>query len=103
MRDGYYNKFGVRIGRTEWGQLMQDQEYKRVDMTTLPDGKVVSTVWIGIDHNWMDGPPLIFETMVFPEDSWSELQTKRYETLSDAVEGHRQTVKEWTKKITALI
>lgn len=25
----------------------------------------VSTVFMGLDHNWGDGPPLLFETMVF--------------------------------------
>lgn len=25
----------------------------------------ISTVFIGIDHSWGDGPPLLFETMVF--------------------------------------
>ncbi len=25
----------------------------------------ISTLWLGINHNYGDGPPLIFETMVF--------------------------------------
>lgn len=29
-----------------------------------PDYRV-STVFLGIDHNWGEGPPLLFETMVF--------------------------------------
>lgn len=25
----------------------------------------VSTVFLGLDHQWQDGPPLVFETMIF--------------------------------------
>src|SRR5262245_21922827 len=49
----------------EWGRRMEDIEYKRVAETTLGD-YWISTVWLGIDHNWMrQGPPIIFETMIF--------------------------------------
>jgi hypothetical protein len=31
----------------------------------LPDGSHLSTVWLGLDHSHIMGPPLIFETMRF--------------------------------------
>jgi hypothetical protein len=37
----------------------------RVAYDELPDGSHLSTVWLGIDHQWGLGPPLIFETMRF--------------------------------------
>ena len=29
------------------------------------DGVRVSTVFLGLDHSWGDGPPRLFETMIF--------------------------------------
>lgn len=29
------------------------------------DGVKVSTIFLGLDHNWGDGPPVLWETMVF--------------------------------------
>lgn len=50
----------------------------------------VSTVFLSIDHQWGDGPPLIFETMVFggPLDS----ECERYSTEQEAIEGHERWV-----------
>jgi len=31
----------------------------------LPDGSHLSTVWLGIDHSFLMGPPQLFETMRF--------------------------------------
>jgi hypothetical protein len=46
----------------------------------------VSTVFLGLDHRWGDGPPLLFETMVFggPLNGNQE----RYSTWDAAAEGH---------------
>jgi hypothetical protein len=64
--------------------------------TTLPDGKWVSTVWLGIDHRFGgDGPPLIFESMVFSKAGGDELDCKRFATLGDARTGHDAMVLKW--------
>jgi hypothetical protein len=64
-----YDRDGERIGFRRWHELMADLDYRRVAETTIAPGHEriwVSTVWLGIDHNFGgDGPPLIFETMVF--------------------------------------
>jgi hypothetical protein len=76
----------------------------------------VSTVCLGIDHNWSDeGPPILFETMVFPdltvypeETTWEHIARaeaaaalldadlldfqQRYSTWSEAEEGHARVV-----------
>lgn len=46
----------------------------------------VSTVFLGIDHQFGDGPPLLFETMVFggKHDDYCE----RYSTWDEAAVGH---------------
>lgn len=54
----------------------------------------VSTVWMGHDlAPWRDGPPIIFETMIFAADShpWDNACT-RYATEAEALEGHDRTV-----------
>ena len=47
---------------------------------------MVSTVFLGIDHQHDDGPPHLFETLVFggPMDDAME----RYSTWADAEAGH---------------
>ena len=75
----------------EWEQrqraIASGHDSYRVARTDLPGGRFVSTVFLGLDHNYMpDGPPLLFETMVFPECDFCE----RYSTWEQAVAGHDQ-------------
>jgi hypothetical protein len=57
----------------------------------------ISTVWLGIDHNFYNELyPLLFETMVFPKDSYADIYMQRYSTWNEAVESHKKTV-EWVK------
>lgn len=46
----------------------------------------ISTVFLGIDHQFGDGPPLLFETMVFGGELDEEQD--RYATREEAVTGH---------------
>lgn len=49
----------------------------------------VSTVFLGLDHNFSGrGPPLLFETMIFggPHDG----KQRRYATYDEAEAGHRE-------------
>lgn len=51
-------------------------------------GKVhVSTVFLGINHNFGEGEPLLFETMIFggKHDQYQE----RYSTWEEAEKGHQ--------------
>lgn len=50
---------------TEWSLAMQ-YDQNRVAQTVIADGIWVSTVFLGIDHNYVEGQePLLFETMAF--------------------------------------
>lgn len=54
-------------------------------------GQFVSTVFLGMDHNFFDeGPPLIFESMIFhgPHDE----DQARYSTYDEAIKGHEAMV-----------
>lgn len=91
----YYNKQGKQITLNEWGSL-HETEYKIIEQTTLPNGKWVSTVWLGIDHNFGEGDPEIFETMVFPLNGDSdEDDCDRYSTLEQAIAGHKSMCDKW--------
>lgn len=50
----------------------------------------VSTVFIGIDHQFGDGPPLLFETLIFggEHDGWQD----RCSTWDEAEKMHREAV-----------
>lgn len=51
---------------------------------------VISTVFLGLDHNFSGGPPLLFETMIFggKHDGYQD----RYSTWDEAVAGHNRAV-----------
>ena len=51
----------------------------------------VSTVFLGLDHNWGDGPPAVFETMVFTNEADDSGQW-RYSSWDEAVAGHGAVV-----------
>ena len=88
-----YDRQGRPIATIEeWGRLHADMAYKRVAETTV--GRLwVSTVWLGLDHSFGDGPPLIFETMVFVAgEGGTDLDCIRYSTEAEALEGHQRVV-----------
>lgn len=65
---------------------------RRVARDVLADGAVeISTVFIGLDHQWGDGPPLIFETMIFGGSE--NYSMDRYSTWDEAEAGHARMLK----------
>jgi len=70
------------------------QTDERIVGRTDVDSYRVSTVFLGIDHNWYPtGPPVLFETMVFGEGAlMSDLWTARYCTWEEAEAGHEAVV-----------
>lgn len=85
----YYDREGRPLTRMEWASRVGDYDYKRVAWTDI-GAYQVSTVWLGLNHNWSpDGPPLIFETMVFGGGN-HDLDMDRYSTLAGALAGHEQ-------------
>jgi hypothetical protein len=81
------------IGLDEWARIFEHTAGRILAIDVIHDGLVaVSTVWMGIDHRHSDdGPPLIYETMVFHEHAQApiigEYQT-RYSYRDDALRGH---------------
>ena len=52
----------------------------------------ISTVFLGLDHAYDVGPPLIFETMIFGESHALDQEQWRYATREEALEGHARAV-----------
>lgn len=90
-RGMYFDKAGQPITFDRWGELYQDWDYRQVARTET-DEFMVSTVWLGLNHSFTGGPPVIFEWMVFggPLDE----EQRRYVTEAQAVAGHDQLVAE---------
>jgi len=86
----HYDFDGNPIDLWEWCELFEDHERRRVARTEIADDVHVSTVWLGLNHQWGDGPPLIYETMIFggPHDS----EMWRYPSWEAALAGHDQAV-----------
>ena len=85
----WYDKDGTLLDVATANDLLGDAEYKRVDLTEVSSRDrsvvhIVSTVWLGLDHAHGDGPPILFETMVFGEGSWVDQDCQRYSTLLEA-------------------
>ena len=98
-----YDKYGNELTLTEWCALMEDSEYRRIALTKLANGIRISTIWMGLDHRFGgDGPPVIFETMVFDDSDASnrgrDLGMWRYCTELDAQQGHIHVVDKWMTK-----
>lgn len=87
------NKIPVLVEDTEtWGRWFEDFSNRRVAFTELKD-KQVSTVFLGVDHQWRTGgKPLLFETMVFESDQLIDRYCMRYSTWEEAEAGHYAVV-----------
>ena len=63
----------------------------------LPDGKIVSSIFLVIDHGFDGKSPILFETMVFPnKDDYTEIDAKRYCTYAEANVGHDEFVAKYS-------
>jgi len=74
---GYYDRLGNPISLMIWGELHRNRDYvvlAQDPMVVKGVPVLVSTVWLGIDHAFGDGAPVIFG--------------ERYHTEEEALEGH---------------
>ena len=70
-----------------WARFFEDIDNRRVANDFI--GKIqISTVFLGIDHNFGKGKPLLFETMIFGGEKDGEQY--RWHTWKEAEEGHKK-------------
>lgn len=86
----------VNCSLEEWGRFFNSPE--RHLAKDLVGEHFVSTVFLGMDHSFLDGPPLWFETMVFCQKEhhncqWDD-ECRRYSTHAEALAGHQKIIKE---------
>ena len=75
-----------------WAMWFQTAD-RTIGHAELRDDVVVSTVFLGLDHNFSrSGPPLLFETMIF--GGLLDETQYRYSTRAAALAGHEATVAE---------
>lgn len=83
-----------------WAEFMQ-QARRHIGLDRIEQAECdpvdVSTVFLGLDHNWTcNGPPLLFETLVIGGPLDQEMY--RYATWQEAERGHRIVVDEVTNE-----
>ncbi len=86
----------VPVDLMTWANWFETAD-RTVKQQKLSNGRWISTVFLGIDHNFREsGRPLLFESMVFKsKDELDELDVERYSTWEEAEYGHKQMVKKW--------
>lgn len=88
MSDWYIldeNHVPVPVDLMSGAARFNDMEARRVDRTTIGNSDV-STVFLGLDHAYSGGPPVLFETLVFGGELKDEMD--RYHTWDEALAGH---------------
>jgi hypothetical protein len=96
----WFGKDGQPIAEEDYFRLKYNQQdsdnpgavsdYARIGLDEVGEARV-STVWLGLNHEWMPGrPPLIFETMIFGGDYGD--YCARYSTEAAAAAGHAAVV-----------
>jgi hypothetical protein len=80
----------VRCTLAEFAASMMDDANRIVAQSTVGELQI-STVFTGINQNWEDGDPILFETMVFglPDDLHPQW---RFSTWDEAMEIHNLLV-----------
>lgn len=73
----------------EWARSVGSRENWRVNETKIGEVRI-STVFLGLDHQYGDGPPILFETMIFGGDH--DEFCNRYSTWEEAEHGHQDAV-----------
>jgi hypothetical protein len=78
----------------EWAKWMENIDNCRVALTEIGP-YTVSTVFLGLDHQWYKGPPVLFETMILLTDhqSFEGDYQIRCSTWDEALAMHTEGVK----------
>lgn len=85
----YYDRQGKPMELMEWASIFEQRDKKQVAHDLVGHVRV-STVWLGLNHAFGDGPPLIFETLVFGGSL--DMEMDRYSTEDQALVGHAAMV-----------
>ena len=88
----------IAVDLKTWAKWFENFDNRRIARTEINERCSVSTVFIGLDHNWYGhGDPVLFESMVFggPLDN----AMRRYRSYAEAERGHEELVIEAWKAV----
>lgn len=81
---------------TKYGYRKDFNWDTRFDLKNEVDGFIISTVDLGINHNFGAGEPLYYETMIFRKKGndidFADLYCERYPTEDEARKGHKRAI-----------
>lgn len=87
----------VQVELETWARWFDRVENRLIAWTEIVSGVTVSTVFLGLDHNFgWAGPRVMFETMVF--GGRADQYQRRYSTWDDAKAGHEAIVRKLRAK-----
>jgi hypothetical protein len=96
--DIWFDRQGNPLDSATANTLLADNDYKRIGLTRIrsatdPDTDyLVSTVWLGVNYNFMGNPPILFETMAFGGGEEQDQTQWRWSTEAQAHAGHQEIV-----------
>lgn len=81
----------IAVTLLAWAKWWEAHDKERIVAQDTVGNSFVSTVFLGLDHNFFDkGPPLFFESLVF--DGPLADTMRRYSTWQEAMAGHKALV-----------
>jgi hypothetical protein len=101
LAEKYWDRQGQPIDEATFRAHRLDWSYRRLGQQALPDGKYVSTVWLGRNEGLYDDMPVIFETIVFASKGpgGDPLETDRYHTEQEALTGHAALMEKYLTEL----
>jgi hypothetical protein len=94
MNDKYLLKYRKPVlchSLIKWANWFETAR-RRVRLTCLTKTDHISTVFLSIDHNYGNGPPLLFETMIFRNGDFTGESQTRCSTWRQALKMHWEGV-----------
>ena len=72
-------------------QWIEDNQKRRIVKQEYIDDIHISTVFLGLDHAYGGGKPVLWETMIFGGENDQAYQ-ERYASYEQAIEGHQKAI-----------
>lgn len=80
----------------DYWELINERRIAFTNIVGINGNIDISTIFLGLDHQFGSGEPILFETCIFGGDRDQEIT--RYHTYDQAVEGHKNIVNSLSKK-----
>src|SRR5215472_10556739 len=78
-----------------WAEFFERHDNRVVGYTEINSEMLVSTIFLGLDSRVIgEGPPIVFETMIFGGPPELDRMMRRYSSYDDAETGHKAAVRQ---------